>query len=80
RIFLRERLYREARVVEMAERGKRIVRGLFGYFLERPQEMPDYFSARTAAEPGAFAVRDYVAGMTDRFAETTFRQVTGREP
>lgn len=56
------------------EEGKaiRLVEMLFGYFRERPDEIPAHFGAD--ADPVQRAV-DYVAGMTDRYAIGQFERV-----
>ncbi len=73
RLFLRDRLYRHSRVVAMANRGKNIVREVFKHFIETPGRMPENFTARLKDEPRPIVVRDYVAGMTDRYAELVFK-------
>ena len=48
------------------ESARRIVRFLYGYFGERPHEVPPEYAqrSRTSAE----AVVDYISGMTDHYA------------
>lgn len=71
RAFLRERMYRHYKVNRMALKAQRIVQDLFAVLADNPQCLPPHWQAR-AAGPGAMAtgraVRDYIAGMTDRFA------------
>ncbi len=71
RAFLHERVYRHYKVNRMALKAQRLVRQLFEVFLEAPQCLPDRWR-RQAGEPGsrrtAETVRDYIAGMTDRYA------------
>ena len=71
RAFLHERVYRHYKVNRMALKAQRLVRQLFDVFLEAPQCLPDRWR-RQAGEPGsrrtAETVRDYIAGMTDRYA------------
>jgi dGTPase len=73
--FLRERLYRHYRVVRMTTKARRVVRDLFGAFLEDIRLLPEEHqgaAARleqmTGAAGRARAVADYIAGMTDRYA------------
>ncbi len=75
RLFLRDRLYRHSRVVAMANRGKNTVREVFKHFIETPGRMPDNFTVRLKEEPLYVVVRDYVAGMTDRYAELVFKSI-----
>jgi dGTPase len=54
------------------ERVHRTVRGVFGHYMEHPEEVPE-------AEPGASdcqRVADYVAGMTDRYCIARFTELT----
>ncbi len=74
RSFLTDRMYRHSLVLEMSETGAEIVRELFAYFMDYPEQMPAGFSARIDTDPLERIVCDYVAGMTDRFAES---MVTG---
>jgi dGTPase len=69
--FLRERVYRHYKVNRMSLKARRIVRELFETFSAAPDCLPDGWrelagapSSRVTAE----VVRDYIAGMTDRFA------------
>lgn len=71
RRFLHERMYRHYKVNRMARTARRLVTELVELLLAAPDCLPDRWQER-AGEPGseatADAVRDYVAGMTDRFA------------
>ncbi len=80
RLFLRDRLYRHSRVVAMANRGKNIVREVFSHFIETPGRMPENFTSRLDNEPLTDVVRDYVAGMTDRYAELVFKSIETGAP
>ena len=72
REFMFQRVYLwEGRQAE-AERAKRIVRFLYQYYVERPQEIRSDFVI--PGDPPWRQAADYIAGMTDRFAlETAFR-------
>lgn len=71
RWFLRERVYRHYKVSRMSLKARRVVRELVDAFMAAPECLPDGWRAR-AGPPGSLAtaetVRDYVAGMTDRYA------------
>lgn len=70
KIFLAEKLYSHPSVRVMSEEGQRTVRTVFAHFVQRPELMPEGFLARLPDESAQCVVRDYVAGMTDRFAES----------
>ncbi len=66
--FLSDRLYVSSAVQEQAERGRRIVRSLFKAYLAKPPAKVKALQQKThgALEDG---VKDYIAGMTDGYAE-----------
>jgi len=80
RLFLRDRLYRHSRIIAMANRGKNIVREVFRHFMETPGRMPLNFTSRLEVEPRSDVVRDYVAGMTDRYVELVFKSIETGAP
>jgi dGTPase len=73
RDFLFEQVYtREGAQIEH-EKAVRLIRDLFSYFLEHPDEMsPEYHQA-----PGDLPTRvaDFIAGMTDRYALRTYERL-----
>jgi dGTPase len=79
RDFLWSRMYRHWRVNRTAQKSKRVVQVLFSLLHGGPEMLPGEWQAR-AGEPGtartAFAVCDYIAGMTDRFALDEHRRLT----
>ncbi len=75
--FLFAQLYRHPQVTQMTERAREVVVGLFRAYTDAPHEMPDDFAS---ASDRPRAVADYVAGMTDRFAQREHLRLTGRDP
>ena len=70
RAFMFKKIYLGPEATREAERAKRIVKSLFEWGLENPDQLPD--SAET--DPVS-RVTDYVAGMTDRFALRVYREI-----
>jgi dGTPase len=70
--FLRRRVYNHWRVQRMATKGARIVQALCGEFCRSPQLLPDRYSRRIKGGPPQRTVCDYVAGMTDRYAQDEY--------
>ncbi len=68
--FLHTHLYRHYRVVRMSAKAQRIIRDLFGVFMEDGRLLPTQFQTREIQDEIARArvVADYIAGMTDRYA------------
>jgi len=77
--FLFERMYRHWRVNRMSHKARVVTKALGTLFLERPYLLPDDWRARAGKAESAQAavvVRDYVAGMTDRYALDEYARVT----
>lgn len=70
--FLHERVYRHYRVMRMKLKGRRILNSLFNEFIQHPELLPDHFTRRRPHDPLERIVGDYLAGMTDRFAQQEF--------
>jgi len=70
--FLRERVYGHHRVMRMAHKGQRLLRMLFDEFCLHPDQLPERYQARSAATSLQRVVCDYLAGMTDRFAQDEY--------
>ncbi len=66
--FLFTNLYRNHRVVRMAEKARRVVRDLFLAYTSNPLQLPPHIAQRIDTEGLERVVCDYIAGMTDRFA------------
>ena len=82
--FLFDHMYRHPRLLTVRMRAKQIVRDLAEKLLSEPQHLADEW--RPAAEAGptpyehARRVADYVAGMTDRYAEAEHRRLFDETP
>jgi dGTPase len=70
--FLHRRVYRHYRVQRMAAKGARIVGQLFAEFCRAPQLLPERYSRRIRDGRPERTVCDYVAGMTDRYAQDEY--------
>jgi dGTPase len=70
--FLHARVYEHYRVQRMAVKGSRIVRELFAAFCQTPKLLPDRYSRRIRDDRPERTVCDYIAGMTDRYAQDEF--------
>ena len=70
--FLQENAYNHYRVVRMADKAKRFVGELFKTFVENPMQLPSEYQ-KWIEEAGLYqGVCDYIAGMTDRFAQDEY--------
>ncbi|HEY1962480.1 MAG TPA: deoxyguanosinetriphosphate triphosphohydrolase [Rhizomicrobium sp.] len=77
--FLFERMYRHPRVMDPMAKAQRVVRELFAALGADPRLLPADWAASCGASGDAATtavVRDYIAGMTDRFAIEEHARVT----
>jgi dGTPase len=70
--FLHRRVYRHCRVMRMAAKGRRILRALFDEFCRAPELLPERYARRARAGQLQRTVCDYLAGMTDRYAQDEY--------
>jgi dGTPase len=75
--FLFERVYRHPRVQEMRTRAQDMLREMFDWLVASPELMPESFRARIEEAGLARSVGDYLAGMTDRYAQEQHARLTG---
>ncbi len=73
--FLYEKLYRHEDLIRMSDYGKKIIESLFDYFLKHPEKIPETYKERIEEESLHRVISDYVAGMTDRYAEKTYQSL-----
>ena len=73
--FLYARFYRHYRVARMASKARRIVTELFEEYVKHPEELPPEFQAWTQAQGLHRGVADYIAGMTDRYAQQEYQRL-----
>jgi len=77
RSFLLRNFYNHEKVAEQIGKGKQIIEALFNDFMVHPEKMPPVYGRLIKeGERKEIAVKDYIAGMTDRFAEEQFNSVS----
>lgn len=74
--FLFARMYRHWQVNRMTHKVEIVVRSMAELFLAKPELLPDDWRERAAEGECAAVVRDYIAGMTDRFALDEHRRLS----
>jgi dGTPase len=73
--FLMENLYQHYKVIKMQEKSKRIIDALFSTYVKETNQLPPQFQ-KTIPEFGKERVTcDYIAGMTDRFAQYEYERL-----
>ncbi len=73
--FLKANVYLNPRVLRMMNKGQRIVRRLFAEFVANPKLLAKRYQNRIQTYGLHRVVCDYIAGMTDRFAQTESQQL-----
>ena len=70
--FLHQRVYNHYRVQRMAAKGRRFLTEMFSAFCRTPQLLPERYQRRVQSETRERVVCDYLAGMTDRYAQNEY--------
>jgi dGTPase len=70
--FLHERVYRHFHVMRMASKGKRFLTLMFEEFCRTPEQLPQRYAERARQGDPPRVVCDYLAGMTDRYAQDEY--------
>jgi dGTPase len=80
--FLRGRVYRHRRVMEVMERAEAVVEQLFHRYWSDAGALPDEWRADAGTTDAGRARRiaDFLAGMTDRYAVTEYRRLFDESP
>ena len=73
--WLFRNLYRHHLVNRTFHRAKRILRQLWEFYISHPDALPPEFAQRIDHDGLERLVADYIAGMTDRFAEDEHRRL-----
>jgi len=73
--FIKQHVYEHYRVARMADKARYFVKRLFRAYVRNPKQLPFYFQ-KHAEEHGVYqAVCDYIAGMTDRYAQDEYMKL-----
>jgi dGTPase len=77
--FMYANLYHHPRQIEAAKAAETVVSGLFAAYLADPAAMPAEWRERLPVEDPQRSrhIADFIAGMTDRYAVTRYREVVG---
>ncbi len=73
--FLRQRVYHHHRVMRMAAKGQRFLRQLFAEYCREPRQLPERYARRALGGALHQTVCDYLAGMTDRYAQDEYQRL-----
>ena len=70
--WLFKHLYRHLEVTSKMDEAQTMVRDLFASYLREPARLPESYAAQSDLPR---AIADYIAGMTDRFAQLKWREL-----
>lgn len=75
RKFMFDNVYLNLDAKKEEKKARVVLRMLYEYYRDHPEEMPQEYYALYKSEEGMEAVKDYVSGMTDRYAVQQFQQL-----
>lgn len=73
--YLLDYLYRHYKVIKMADKAKRFISDLFKVYISNPSQLPPDFYNRIEKDGNERVVCDYIAGMTDRYAQDEYTRL-----
>jgi len=76
--FLYRSFYRHPYLMELSDYARTLLAGLFAAYVRKPDEMSPWYRGWAVEVGLERAVCDYLAGMTDRFAEQEHTRLTGK--
>jgi len=75
RSFMFERVYRNPVAKGEETKAKDMIKRLYAYYYENPQQLPEDFEPQLSFEGLERTVSDYIAGMTDKYAVDKFTEL-----
>jgi dGTPase len=76
--FLYNTLYYSPALDAEKRDGERVIRELFEFWLEKPENLPSSYREKAAQEPLPRVVCDYIAGMTDNYIYEQYQKYCGK--
>lgn len=73
--FLHRRFYRHPHLMRLSEHARKVLHALFGAYVADPSAMSPWYQGWAEEVGVERAVCDYLAGMTDRFAEQEYARL-----
>lgn len=74
--FLRNNLYRHYKVSRMSLKSEMVIKELFRIYTEHPETLPHRYQEAIKENGMLSTVRDFIAGMTDRYALEEYKKLT----
>ena len=76
--FLYRRFYRHAHLLQLTAHAQNVLAALFHAYVAAPKELAPWYQQWIERAGLERAVCDYLAGMTDRFAEQEFARLASQ--
>lgn len=76
RAFMFKHVYLDSEAKKEEGKAKDIVAFVYRYFCQHPEQLKNHYTYNIEAEPVEEAVKDFVAGMTDRYLINLYRELT----
>ncbi len=76
RKFLFNNFYKHPEIEVMNKKGQKIITSLFDFFLNNPKKLPDEYQKQINERELYLILRDYIAGMTDDYANEQYLKFT----
>lgn len=73
--FLMQHVYRHYRVERMTRKAKMFLKELFAAYIDTPAQLPPSYYSRIEADGKYRVVCDYIASMTDRYAQDEYKRL-----
>lgn len=73
--FMYEAVYLNPAAKGEESKAQAVIRSLYQYFVEHPQELPEEYKAILESSGEMRAACDYISGMSDRYAVTTYERL-----
>jgi len=74
--FLRSKLYNHYKVSRMTLKSQEVIKKIFNIYVNNPSVLPENYQKKIAEKTTQGIVRDYIAGMTDRYAIEEYYKLT----
>ena len=75
--FLSDHLYKHPRLKGLSDRARIVIETVFEHLRQQPTSLPPRFRQMLSESPPDVVIADFIAGMTDRYAQRFYEQLTG---
>lgn len=73
--YLMDNLYRHYKVLRVTNKSAKLIKDLFDVFYAHPELLPPAYQKKVKEQGAPRVIADYIAGMTDRYAQLEYSRV-----